>query len=205
MLTTTLKSKRCSFCHSVFMPVRSMQAVCSPICARRQVLEKRVEERAQILARKEAIKTLPVLKAEAQKAFNAWVRARDAALPCISCGAPPPDLSGLHAGRDAGHYRSVGSAAHLRYHPDNCHAQCVHCNQFRSGNAVDYRIGLIARIGGARVEALEGDNQVRKFTADELRAIRADFKARLKELSRKQSADTRCIDNTTPKGQKVTP
>lgn len=183
MLSSTLKPKRCGHCHSVFMPVRPMQAVCSPICARRQVAEKRVEERAQIITRKEAIKTLPVLKAEAQKAFNAWVRARDAALPCISCGAPPPDLTQLHAGRDAGHYRSVGSAAHLRYHEDNCHAQCVHCNQFRSGNAVDYRIGLIGRIGAPRVEALEADNKVRKFTADELRAIRTEYKARLKALT----------------------
>jgi hypothetical protein len=197
MLSSTLKPKRCGFCHSTFMPARPMQAVCSPVCARRQVAEKRVEERAQIVTRREALKTLPVLKAEAQKAFNAWVRARDAALPCISCGAPPPDLSQLHAGRDAGHYRSVGSAAHLRYHEDNVHAQCVHCNQFRSGNAVDYRIGLTARIGVSRVEALEADNQVRKFTADEIRAIRTEYKARLK-------ARLKAL-NTTPKGQKDQP
>ena len=50
-------------------------------------------ERASIRARKEAIKTIPALIREAQVAFNAWVRARDAAQPCISCDAPPPDLS----------------------------------------------------------------------------------------------------------------
>lgn len=34
-------------------------------------------------------------KARAQKAFNAYIRARDAALPCISCGETnPPDLHG---------------------------------------------------------------------------------------------------------------
>lgn len=190
MLSSSLKSKRCSFCRSVFLPVRPMQAVCSPICARRQVLEKRVEERAQIKTRKEAIKTLPVLKAEAQKAFNAWVRARDATQPCISCDAPPPDLTQLHAGRDAGHYRSVGSAAHLRFHEDNCHAQCVKCNQWGAGRAVDYRLGLIRRIGLVRVEALEADNEVRKFTADELRAIRTDYKARLKALNKTNNRGT---------------
>lgn len=139
-------------------------------------------ERAETRRRKEAIKTLPKLKKEAEREFNAFIRARDAEQPCISCGAPPPDLSGLHAGRDAGHYRSVGSAAHLRYHEDNVHAQCVHCNQHGAGRAVEYRIGLIARIGEARVVALETNNTVRKWSHDELRAIRDHYKAKLKEM-----------------------
>lgn len=139
-------------------------------------------ERAETRRRKEAIKTLPKLKKEAEREFNAFIRARDSHLPCISCGAPPPDLSGLHAGRDAGHYRSVGSAPHLRYHEDNVHAQCVHCNQHGAGRAVEYRIGLIARIGEARVVALETNNTVRKWTHDELRAIRDTYRAKLKEL-----------------------
>lgn len=138
-------------------------------------------ERAETRRRKEAIKTLPKLKKEAEREFNAFIRARDADQPCISCGAPPPDLSGLHAGRDAGHYRSVGSAAHLRYHEDNVHAQCVHCNQHGAGRAVEYRISLIARIGEARVVALETNNTVRKWTHDELRGIRDTYKAKLKE------------------------
>lgn len=139
-------------------------------------------ERAETRRRKEAIKTLPKLKKEAEREFNAFIRARDAEQPCISCGAPPPDLSGLHAGRDAGHYRSVGSAAHLRYHEDNVHAQCVHCNQHGAGRAVEYRIGLIARIGEARVVALETNNTVRKWSHDELRGIRDTYKAKLKEM-----------------------
>lgn len=141
-------------------------------------------ERAETRRRKEAIKTLPKLKKEAEREFNAFIRARDADQPCISCGAPPPDLSGLHAGRDAGHYRSVGSAAHLRYHEDNVHAQCVHCNQHGAGRAVEYRIGLIARIGEARVVALETNNTVRKWSHDELRAIRDTYKQKRKEMSK---------------------
>lgn len=141
-------------------------------------------ERAETRRRKEAIKTLPKLKKEAEREFNAFIRARDADQPCISCGAPPPDLSGLHAGRDAGHYRSVGSAAHLRYHEDNVHAQCVHCNQHGAGRAVEYRIGLIARIGEARVVALETNNTVCKWSHDELRAIRDTYKQKRKEMSK---------------------
>jgi hypothetical protein len=159
-----------------------LATVCSPVCAGRKVKAARKAEKADIKRRKEAIKTLPQLHREAQAAFNSWVRQRDAALPCISCGAKPPDLSGLHAGRDAGHYRSVGSAAHLRYHPDNVHGQCVKCNQWGAGRAVDYRLGLIARIGLERVEALEADSTVRRWTREELAAIKTEYRAKLKQL-----------------------
>ena len=141
-------------------------------------------ERASIKARKEAIKTIPALIREAQVAFNAWIRARDFTQPCISCDAPPPDLSGLHAGRDAGHYRSTGSASHLRYHPDNCHAQCVHCNRWGAGKAVDYRIRLVRRIGPARVEELEADNAPHKWTRERLIEVRDTYRAKLKDIQK---------------------
>lgn len=153
---------------------------------REKLLAKAVRaEKRQDRAKRESIKRLPDLKREAQTAFNAWIRLRDAGQPCISCGAPPPNLAGLHAGRDAGHYRSVGSAPQLRYHPDNVHGQCVACNQWGSGKAVEYRAGLIARIGVARVEALECNNEPRKWTHDELRAIRDEYRAKVKELKAK--------------------
>lgn len=178
------KPRPCKACGKPFAPARPMQAVCGPRCATRKVKQDKAEERAQIKTRKEAVKTIPVLIAEAQRTFNLWVRTRDAHEPCISCGAPPPDLSGLHAGRDAGHYRSTGSAKHLRYHPDNCHAQCVACNQWGAGRAVDYRIGLVRRIGRERVEALECDNAVHKWTHDELRAIKATYAEKVRQLKK---------------------
>ena len=178
------KSRPCAVCERVFVPDRMGQVVCRPACAMKKVRQAKVAERAKVRTRKEAIKTIPVLIKEAQHAFNAYVRARDADLPCISCGAPPPDLSALHAGRDAGHYRSTGSASHLRFHEDNCHAQCVRCNQWGAGRAVDYRIGLVARLDLARVEALEHNNVPRKWTHEELRGIRDTYKKKLKEMKK---------------------
>ena len=188
----TFRRTTCPYCRAKLEPGQRIHAACIPGYADAQEAKaKRTAEkqaraeakiaRADIKRRKEAIKTLPVLKQEAQRAFNQWIRARDAARPCISCGANPPDLSGLHAGRDAGHYRSVGSAAHLRYHEDNVHAQCVHCNQWGAGRAVEYRIGLFSRIGAVRVEALETDNTTRKWTAEELREIRDTYRRKAKE------------------------
>ena len=152
--------------------------------AERQARAATKAEKADIRKRKDAIKTLPQLKAEAQAAFNAYIRARDAQQPCICCGLPlsSGDVGGAY---DCGHYRSVGSAPHLRFDESNAHAQRKQCNRWGAGRAVDYRLGLIERIGLDAVEALEADNTVRKFTADELRAIKTLYREKLKNLTEK--------------------
>lgn len=148
------------------------------------------EQKRRDLARdrlaREGQKTIPKLRAEAQVEFNKFIRTRDASLPCISCGRPPGDLSGLHAGRDAGHYRSTGAASHLRFDERNCHAQCVHCNQHLAGNVVAYRIGLVARIGVDAVEGLEADNEPIRWDRDTLRQIKTIYRAKARELKRNQ-------------------
>lgn len=185
MLTTTLKPKRCGYCHSIFMPARPMQAVCSPICARRQVFAKKVEERTQIRTRKEAVKTRGTLISEAQTAFNAFIRARDAGKPCICCGkAFEPEKPGGSA--DAGHYLSRGSAPHLRFDENNCFAQRKNCNRPGGTTRQAFRAGVVARIGLEAVEALEADTTVRKWTADDLREIKKTYAAKARELKKER-------------------
>lgn len=174
--------KACKHCGRGFLPFSSTQTVCGPLCALRLGRAQRKEEIQTTRARREALKRIPDLIKEAQTAFNAFIRARDAGQPCICCGKPLR-LGGVGGGFDAGHYRSTGSASHLRFNPDNCHGQRKVCNQYGAGRAVDYRIGLIARIGLERVEALEASNQVHKWTADELRAIKSEYREKLKELN----------------------
>ncbi|VEB00995.1 bacteriophage Lambda NinG protein [Klebsiella pneumoniae] len=64
---------------------------------------------------------------------------------------------------DASHYRSRGAASHLKFNVFNVHSACTRCNRQLSGNAVEYRIRLIERIGLDRVERLETDNEPRRF------------------------------------------
>lgn len=175
------KPRPCTHCSKPFVPARPMQAVCSPMCAARKVRADKAQERAKIVTRKEAIKTIPQLIKEAQIVFNTYIRERDKGRNCICCGMPL-GADAVGGGYDAGHYRSTGSASHLRFTEDNVHAQRKVCNRYGAGRAVDYRIGLIARIGLERVEALESSNQVGKWTADGLRAIKAEYRAKLKEL-----------------------
>lgn len=185
MNTSDLKQKPCKQCSVLFTPVRPLQNVCSPRCAMRKVRQDKADERAKVKTRKEAIKTIPVLIKEAQVEFNAYVRLRDFGRPCICCGRTLQESAGVRgAGYDAGHYRSTGSASHLRFNEDNCHAQRKDCNRYGAGRAVDYRVGLIARIGLQRVEALEANNKPHKWTAEELRGIKETYRAKRKQLEK---------------------
>ncbi len=144
------------------------------------------EDRAETKRRKEAMKDKGDYLKEAQRAFNAVIRERDrqAGHPCISSGRPL-DWSGNKT--DAGHYRSTGAAPHLRFNEDNCHAQSKHDNNFLAGNAVEYRIRLIERIGLDRVEVLESDCSSPKWTIQDLIGIRDAYRAKLKELKKSAS------------------
>ena len=177
------RTKACSVCLRAFTPARPLQAVCSPRCAHRKVKLTKEKERAEVKKRREAIKTIPELLKEAQREFNSWIRVRDKAglHDCISCGSVL-DWSGN--GVDAGHWRSVGSAKHLRFDERNCHAQCKQCNRYGAGRAVDYRLGLIQRIGLEAVEALESDNRIHKWQRDELIAIKETYRAKRKALEK---------------------
>ena len=187
------KPKKCKnpACGDSFVPQRLGQAVCGYKCglAIKDVNQAKAGKalaqvgRREIKMRKEKLKSRGDHMREAQQAFNAYIRARDqvAGHLCISSGKPL-DWSGNAV--DAGHYRSVGSAPHLRFDERNCHAQSKQDNRFLSGNAVDYRIGLIARIGQEAVDALESDQSVRKYTVDEIKAIKATYRAKTRELKR---------------------
>lgn len=146
---------------------------------REQAARQRVE-RAMTKKRKDEQKTWADWHAEAQKAVNAFIRLRDAGLPCISCGTPwAPDFQ-------AGHYRSRGAAKNLALDPRNIHGQCVQCNLHKHSNALEYRINLAVRCGVALVEALESDNAPRHHSIDDLKAIRVEFARMARELKKEQ-------------------
>lgn len=187
--------KKCRICKAPFTPVRPLQTACSMECAighankitEKKQREKELEERRELKARKEKLKTRSDWMKEAQIAFNNYIRERDKDRPCICCGAPLGTNS-VGGGFDCGHYRSVGSAPHLRFDERNAHGQTKQCNRWGAGRAVDYRLGLIARIGMDAVAALESDQSVKKYTIDELKAIKAEYKQKLRDLQQGRKA-----------------
>lgn len=178
------RPKKCRMCREAFTPRKALQIVCSPACAllhARQKAERERKaidkiERKAIREAKEKLKPRSAHMKEAQAAFNAWVRERDVNEPCISCGRH-------HQGKyDAGHFRSVGSNPALRFEPLNCHKQCVPCNQHKSGNAIEYRIALVGRIGVDKVTWLEGPHAPKHYSIEELKAIKAKYRALVREM-----------------------
>lgn len=180
------RPKKCSVktCRASFVPRQSFQTWCSPDCAvviARGKQEKKRKamatiERREIKVRKEKLKNRADHLKDTQQAFNAWVRARDAALPCVSCGRH-------HGGQyHAGHYRTVGANPELRFEPLNAWKQCAPCNNHLSGNLINYRISLLQRIGEEKVAWLEGTHKAKKYTIEELKAMTADYRAKTREL-----------------------
>lgn len=143
--------------------------------------KKAKEERKTDKAKRESLKTRSDYMKDAQREFNKYIRFRDAGKPCICCGEPlgGPAIGGAY---DCGHYRSVGSAPNLRFAELNAHGQRKQCNRYGAGRAVDYRAGLIARIGREAVERLESDNTPKKYGIEDLKQIIATYKAKAKEL-----------------------
>ena len=184
-----LRQKKCGVCRAPFTPIRPLQRVCGFACAcvmvekaaaKRSAKESAIE-RAKDRIAKERIKSRSAWMKEAQAAVNRYVRQRDADKPCISCGR-------FHEGQwHAGHYRSVGSAPHLRFDADrNIFKQCAPCNNHLSGNIINYRIGLIQRIGQQAVDELESDQSTKKYTIDELREIKRIYNEKHKAISERR-------------------
>ena len=148
--------------------------------------KKQKELKSKIRVAKESLKTAGDYIKEAQASVNKYIRARDSGKPCISCGNLPTQKFG--GTMDAGHYRSRGAAGHLRFNTFNIHSQCVRCNRYNSGNAVDYRIELIKRIGVKLVDRLEADNEPKRFNIYYLKRVKRIFNNRAKHVERIKSA-----------------
>lgn len=181
-----MKQKKCRVCKAKFEPFNSLQQVCSTSCAlqkaqkdfQKDAERKAKEQRKWVREQKAKVKSRGEHLKEAQQAFNAYIRERDRHRPCISCGT-------YTAGQyHAGHYRTTKAAPGLRFEELNCHKQCAQCNNFDSGNIVEYRISLIQRIGQEAVDWIEGPHEAKHYTTDELKEIKRKYRAMKRELER---------------------
>lgn len=176
-----MNRKKCKHCLEYFRPEKPLQHYClAEECVKewlRSLKEKQWKARKKEL--QEDLKTVQELLKETQVVFNAYIRERDKGKPCISCGNPKPKKV------NAGHYYSSGGHKAVTFDESNVHLQCEHCNTFLSGNLIEYRKGLIERIGISEVERLEKVAQnERKYTREELREIKEKYKQKIKELKR---------------------
>ena len=183
------KPRVCTVCKTSFTPARMGARVCSPGCAMtfarsvnvKAVKVAAIKDKRETKQKLDDMRSKPQLVKLAQTAFNAFIRARDADKPCISCGKPLQAAT-VGGAFDCGHYRSVGSAVHMRLVEDNAHGQCKYCNRHLSGNHVAYRAGLIERIGLRSVELIESDQTLRKYSKEGLVEIARHYNAEARKL-----------------------
>ena len=180
-----MKPSKCKVCGTEYAKTRPMQKACSVECAIKHAgklaAKEAAQERKQTREKLKAMETYPQLVKKAQTAFNAFIRARDAGKPCICCGEP---LGNEPNSFDAGHYRSVGSAPHMRFVEDNVHRQRKYCNNYLGGNHVEYRKGLLERIGMVRLEQIESDQTIRKYTREGLIEIARHYREETRKLKK---------------------
>lgn len=176
------KPKTCAHCKRQYTPrplAQPFEKWCSLDCgvalsrAKQDALRAKRHKAAKV-----ALKPRSKWLQEAQSAVNAYIRERDANQPCISCQRH-------HTGQyHAGHYRSVGAMPSLRFNTWNIHKQCSACNNHQSGNLIDYRVSLIAKIGQARVDWLEGPQETKNMDIVYLRRIKSVFSKRARHIAK---------------------
>lgn len=183
-----MKLKKCKVCRSEFTPTKPIQTVCGLQCAlslvslikakreRQQASNDRKETKAKL----ERLKSRAEWAKEAQIEVNRYVRLRDMNKGCITCGAKPEQKAG--GTMDAGHFRSVGSAPHLRFLTSQIAAQCVTCNRHKGGRALDFRRALVEMRGVAWVEQLESMQGTAKFDIDYLKRIKTIFAKKARRI-----------------------
>lgn len=203
------KPRKCqnTECGAKFIPQRLGQRVCSPACAlaikdkhakpaRKAIADR---ERREIKVRKERLKTHSDHIKDVEKAVRDYRRTYELSIGsgCISCGKSQAEVlaeQGWKTGGafDAGHFLGKGARPEHRLEPSNIWLQCKACNAgsskyARKGLTVSqgFREGLIESIGLEAVEALETDHRPRKYTNDELKAITAEYRAKLRELKKR--------------------
>ena len=170
--------KTCPACKTKFTPAKPLQTVCGWECAIRHTANlKAKREKKETREAKARAKKKSEYMIEAQAAFNKWIRHRDENQPCISCGR-------YHQGQyHAGHFRTTKAAPELRFNELNVHKQCSVCNNHLSGNILEYRKALVKKVGPYVLEWLEGPHEPKRYTIDDLKAIKAEYTRRLKEES----------------------
>lgn len=118
------------------------------------------------------------LKKEADAWFSKAIRLRDSdskgLAECITCGTKKPWKT-----MQNGHFvkRSVSL---LRYDDENCNAQCVGCNMFKSGEQYAYSLALDKKYGDGTAQRLWDQRfSTHKFTTTELESIISDAKEQI--------------------------
>ena len=196
-------TRKCAVCRETFEPRQAFQTWCgiahgviiaAQKLAKAKTAKAAIERKADKVQR-DKLKTRGQWLAEAKKAAQQFRRLEELArgYGCMSCGRTQEEVNAEAwkpgGAWDGGHFLSKGARPELALEPLNIWLQCKSCNAgsskyARKGYTVNasFRLNLIERIGLAAVEALESDHAPKHYTTDEIKAIKADYLVKTREL-----------------------
>lgn len=168
-------TRKCKYCLERYTPKYSTTEPCPKYECRLKHLEANTAKinRANKAIAQNEIKSYAQRLGEAKKVFQKWIRIRDKDKPCISCGTISSSVW------DGGHFKKAELYSGVIFNEYNVNIQCGKCNRFLGGNELNYRTGLIAKIGEQAVlnlEHLAEMSRIKKYTNEELEQIKLKYK-----------------------------
>ena len=186
----------CRVCAEPFERQRMGQTVCGIVCARRLPVIARKAERDTTRKRKEAAEPRSKVLARAKTIIQKFRRLEELSKGrgCMSCLRTQEEVQSTDGWKpggawDGAHFVSKGASPELALEPRNIWLNCKSCNggagnYTRKNHTVmqNYETNLRAAEGDALVDWLKGPHEPAKHTIDDLRAIIALYRGKLKEL-----------------------
>ena len=117
----------------------------------------------------------------ADKWFSRYIRLRDSnklgIVQCVTCEKY------FHFTQvDCGHFIQRDRLS-VRFNEKNAHAQCHHCNRFRSGNQFAHGVNIDKIHGQGTAELLQNMSKLKtKFTAFDLKLIAKDYRLKYNKV-----------------------
>jgi len=181
-----LKDKKCKICKVKFTPTRQLQPTCNEMeCmiaySDKHLAKKAKETKTQHRIEKREFNNQDVKKRtnDLKKVVQEYARLRDFHEVCISCRKPSAKQW------DGGHFMNAEYHSKVRFNTLNINKQCSHCNDFSASNALNYKIHLIDKIGLEKVEWLEQQKGICKYTPEYLNRFIKIYRKRVRILKKR--------------------
>ena len=125
------------------------------------------------------MKSLKTLHKNLWDLVSKYIRLKEKGI-CFTCGAVK-DWKETHCG----HFLHQAKTSKLAYERKILHCQCVKCNNFLSGNLLEYTVKMVKLHGLKQVEKWKREAKwVYKWKREELEKLIEEYKIKIKALER---------------------
>jgi hypothetical protein len=188
-MLTKVKERKCRVCKSKYTPWRALQTCCSHECEFTHVMasiEKKnkreaAKSRKETKVKLEKYKTWQEWFNECKAIAQKYARLRDRLDGCISCDKASDWWGQWHGS----HFRPAGNFKAVALNLLNIHKGCSECNNYKSGNLIEFQDRLILKIGQDKVDWLKSQTQPYRHSIEYLKRYKQVMGKRLRRLEKR--------------------